>query len=186
MGKFNILIASMLIASVMIFGCQTVPKSPEARQVLSSEVDQAIAIFKQRDPDIQRFFNDSYGYAVFPKVYKGAFWIGGAYGKGEVYAQDQLLGFSSLSAGTIGFSFGGEYFREIIFFRDQRHLEDFISGDYEFSAQATAVGLTSGAAAKSDYQDGYAVFIIAESGLMVDASIGGQKFTFVPKAELRD
>ena len=83
---------------------------------------------------------------------------------------------------TLGFSFGGEFFREIIFFRDKRDLDKFKSEEFTFSAQATAVALTAGAAAKADYKDGMAVFVMAQSGLMVDASLGGQKFRYVPKS----
>ena len=167
-------------------GCSTAPKNGEALDVLAAEVDQAVAIFKSKDPEIQRFFDNSYGYAVFPKVYKGAFWVGGAFGRGEVYEQNRMIGYSSLSQATLGFSFGGQYFREIIFFRDQSHFKEFIMGEYTFAAQVTGVALTEGAAAKTDYQDGKAVFVIAESGLMVDASIGGQKFEFSPLSVVRE
>lgn len=166
--------------SLILTGCSTAPKTPEARQVLRSQVNEATTIFKQTDPDIQMYFNNSYGYAVFPEVYKGAFLVGGAYGKGQVYRPGSLEGYSSLTQATIGFSFGGEFFREIIFFRDKRNFDDFIDGEYTFSAQVTGVALTKGAAVKADYQDGKAVFVIAETGLMIDASLGGQKFKFTP------
>ena len=107
--------------------------------------------------------------------------IGGAYGKGEVYEQNHLVGYSSLSQATLGFSFGGEYFREIIFFIDKESFDEFRSEEYTFSAQVTGVALTAGAAAKADYSYGKAVFVIAESGLMVDVSLGGQKFKYTSK-----
>ncbi len=162
--------------------CSTVPKSPEAKTVLSAEIKETLALFKEKDPSIQQFFDRSYGYAVLPKVFKGAFWVGGAHGKGEVYEQGNMIGYCSLSQATLGFSFGGEFFREIIFFRDKKDLDKFKAEEFTFSAQATAVALTAGAAAKADYKDGMAVFVMAESGLMVDASLGGQKFKYVPKS----
>jgi lipid-binding SYLF domain-containing protein len=85
-----------------------------------------------------------------------------------------------MSQATLGFSFGGEFFREIIFFRDKEDLDKFRSGEFTFSAQATGVALTSGAAAKADYKAGMAVFVMTDAGLMVDASLGGQKFKYVP------
>ena len=139
----------------------------------------AIAEFRQQDPDIQKFFEKSYGYAIFPAVFKGAFLFGGAYGRGEVYEQGKKIGYSSLSQATFGFSFGGEYFREIIFFRDKPDFDKFKTEEFTFSAQATGVALTAGAAAKADYKDGMAVFVLADKGLMVDASLGGQKFKYV-------
>ena len=175
------IIITMLLVMV-VGGCATVPKSPEARSVLSAETSQTIALFKEKDPGIQKFFDRSYGYAVLPKVFKGGFWISGAHGKGEVFEKNQMVGHCSMSQATIGFSFGGEFFREIIFFRDREDLENFKKGNYAFSAQITAVALTAGAAAKADYQRGVAVFVIADAGLMVDASLGGQKFNYVPKS----
>jgi lipid-binding SYLF domain-containing protein len=161
-------------------GCATVPERPQAKAVLSAQVDEAVAIFKSQDPSIDRFFTKSYGYAVFPKVGKGGFIIGGAYGRGMVFQQGRFVGYSSLSQATVGFSFGGEFFREIIFFREKPDLERFEMEEYTFAAQVTGVALTAGAAAKVDYKDGMAVFIMADKGLMVDASLGGQKFTYVP------
>ncbi len=173
------LLAVLLLASIALAGCATAPEKPEARDVLSSEVKEAIAVFKQKDPGMQRFFDQSYGYAVIPKIAKGGIWVGGAFGRGEVYEQGQMVGYTSLSQATYGFTFGGEYFREIIFFREKQDLDKFKTEEYTFSAQATGVAATTGAAAKADYRDGMAVFIAPEKGLMVDASLGGQKFKYV-------
>ncbi|MFA5238111.1 MAG: lipid-binding SYLF domain-containing protein [Phycisphaerae bacterium] len=177
------LIAAGLCLAIVMAGCATVPKGPEAKAVLSAEVSEAIAVFKERDPDIQRFFDKSYGYAVLPKVVKGALWIGGAYGKGEVYERSEdgykMIGYCSMSQATLGFSLGGEYFREIIFFKDKNDLEVFKTDEYTFSMQVTGVAATIGAAAKADYQSGMAVFITTDKGLMVDASVGGQKFDYM-------
>jgi lipid-binding SYLF domain-containing protein len=177
-----------LCLAIVLAGCATVPERPEAKAVLSSEVTEAIAIFKERDPDIQRFINKSYGYAVLPKVFKGAFLAGGAYGKGEVYekGKDKMVGYCSMSQATLGFSLGGEYFREIIFFKEKNDLDVFKTEEFTFSMQATGVAATVGAAAKADYQSGMAVFITTDKGLMVDASLGGQKFRYVPKLTIEE
>lgn len=167
-----------LLAVVVLSGCATVPEKKESRDVLSAEVKEAIALFQSTDPGIQSFFDNAYGYAVFPRVTKGAFWLGGAYGRGEVFERGRRIGYASLSQATLGFSFGGEYFREIIFFRQKQDLDRFRYGEFAFSAQATATAVTVGASAKADYKDGMAVFVMADRGLMVDASVGGQKFQF--------
>jgi lipid-binding SYLF domain-containing protein len=170
-----------LCLAIVLAGCTTMPERPEARAVLSAEVNETIAIFKEKDPEIQQFLNKSYGYAVLPKVFKGALWFGGAYGKGEVYEQGKMVGYCSMSQATLGFSFGGEYFREIVFFKEKNDLDVFKAEEYTFSAQVTGVAITAGAAAKADYKSGMAVFITTDKGLMVDASLGGQQFKYVPK-----
>ncbi len=168
------------VIAILAGGCSTVPENKESKTVLSAEVQEAVAVFKAEDPSLKTFFADSYGYAVLPRVLKGAIWVGGANGKGEVYEQGTMVGYCSMSQATLGFSFGGESFREIIFFRDKRDLDKFRTGEFTFSAQISGVVATTGAAAKADYKDGMAVFILAKSGLMVDASLGGQKFKYVP------
>ena len=173
------IIVLLTVPFFVIAGCSTVPENPEAKSVLAAEVQEAIALFKAKDPSIERFFNQSYGYVVLPKVIKGGFIVGGAYGKGEVYEQGKMAGFSSLSQATLGFSFGGEYFREIVFLRDKPDLDMFKQNEYTFAAQVTAVALSSGAAAKADYKAGMAVFFMTDKGLMVDASVGGQKFRYI-------
>ena len=174
---------STLCLAVLILtaaGCSPAPPSSQSKNVLEAEVQGAIAIFKAKDPDIDRFFKQSYGYAVLPKVFKGGFFVGGAYGRGEVYEQGNMAGFCNMTQATLGFSFGGEFFREIIFFRDNTDLNKFKTEEFVFTAQASALAISAGVAAKTDYKDGMAVFIMTDTGLMVDASIGGQKFKYSP------
>jgi lipid-binding SYLF domain-containing protein len=170
---------------LMAGGCKIEPKKPEGKAVLSSEVDEAIAIMKAKDKSIQKFFDKSYGYAVLPKIFKAALLAGGAYGKGEVYEQETMVGYCDMTQASLGFSFGGEFFREIIFFRDKEDLDKFRTGEFTFSAQVTGVALTLGAAAKADYKAGMSVFITTDAGAMVDVSLGGQKFNYEPKTVVK-
>lgn len=148
------------------------------------------------------YFDTSYGYAVFPTIGKGGIGIGGAYGKGRVYAGGKYVGDTSMTQVTVGFQLGGEAYSQIIFFEDQRAYEEFTSGNFEFAATASAVAITAGASAaatttgssagasggKHDattkspgYYKGMAVFTVAKGGLMYEASIGGQKFSYTAK-----
>jgi lipid-binding SYLF domain-containing protein len=148
----------------------------------------------------EEFFASSYGYAVFPTIGKAGFGVGGSYGKGRVYAQGEHVGDTSLTQLTVGFQLGGQAYSQMIFFQDRRSFEEFTSGNFEFSAQATAVALTAGvsaeantgggaaagisggrndaATAHSGYRKGMAVFTIARGGLMYEAALGGQKFSY--------
>ena len=66
------------------------------------------------------FFDDSYGYAVFPTIGKGGIGIGGAHGKGRVFTNGVHVGDTSMTQLTIGFQLGGQAFTQIIFFEDER------------------------------------------------------------------
>ena len=160
-----------------------------------------IHVFK-KSPAVQPFFKGAYGYAVFPTVGKGGIGIGGAYGKGQVYRGGKVTGTAKLFKGTIGLQLGGQAFKEIIFFEDKRAYDDFTSGEFEFDATASAVAITAGAQAKAgtegatagssagaatgkqartNYRKGMAVFVHTTGGLMYEAAIGGQKFSFEAK-----
>lgn len=149
-----------------------------ARAQTNEEVQEVIKKFKEGDPGMQGWFRDAYGYAVFPSVGKGAIGIGGAHGKGLVYEQGGVIGKTSLTAVTVGFQLGGQAFSEVIFFKDKAALDDFTRGNFEFDAGASAVALTAGASRDIAYRKGVAVVTATKGGLMYEASIGGQKFSF--------
>lgn len=147
------------------------------------------------------FFDNSYGYAVFPTIGKGGVGIGGAYGKGRVYKKGEYVGNTSMKQLTVGWQVGGQGYSQIVFFQDQRAFDEFTTGKFEFGVQATAVAITAGASASANtagtatsasggkrdattagsYNRGMATFTVAKGGLMYEASIGGQKFTYAPK-----
>ena len=168
---------------------------------LADSYSDAVDVFKNSGI-AGPFFKKSYGYAVFPTVGKGGIGIGGAYGEGRVYAKGKMTGTVTLAKLSIGFQLGGQAFSEIIFFQDQRAYNEFTGGNFEFDASASAVAITAGAQAKAgtegatagasagpetgDYADigytrGMAVFVHTKGGLMYEAAIGGQKFSFTPK-----
>ena len=151
---------------------------------------------------VQPFFKNAYGYAVFPTIGKAGIGIGGSYGTGQVYKGGKVTGEVSVIKGSIGFQLGAQAFSEMIFFKDKRAYDEFTSGEFEFDATASAVAITAGAQAKAgtegatagasagpatgeqaktSYHKGMVVFVHTKGGLMYEASIGGQKFTFKPK-----
>ena len=93
------------------------------------------------------FFNNSYGYAVFPTIGKAGFVVGGAHGKGRVYAGGKHTGDTALTQLSVGFQAGAQGYSQIIFFEDQRAYDEFTGGNFEFSADASAVAITAGASA---------------------------------------
>ncbi|BBO78548.1 hypothetical protein DSCW_59650 [Desulfosarcina widdelii] len=169
--------------------------------VKADEFTDTIEIYKKSQV-VAPFFTSAYGYAVFPTIGKGGFVVGGAFGKGHVYQGGKVTGEASLIKVSVGFQAGGQAFSEMIFFEDKRAYEEFISGEFEFDAAASAVAITAGVQAKAgsegasasatagpatgkqakaDYYKGMVVFTHAKGGLMYEASVGGQKFSFKSK-----
>jgi lipid-binding SYLF domain-containing protein len=172
----------LAVAAFVLAGCgATAPETKEEAHARTKDVQAAIAKFKETDPSLKKWFDEAHGYAVFPSVGKGGMGVGGAYGEGEVYEKGALVGYSSLSQATIGFQLGGQAYSEAIFFKDKPALDRFRSGQFELSAQASAVAATAGASADADYSGGVAIFTMAQGGLMYEATVGGQKFDYVKK-----
>jgi lipid-binding SYLF domain-containing protein len=144
------------------------------------DVPPVIAKFKEKDPGMEKIFSDAVGYAVFPTVGKGAIGIGGARGKGWVYQGGRVIGKSTLTQVSIGFQLGGQAYSEIVFFQTKQALDNFKLGHLKLDAQASAVALTARASADLAYRNGVAIVTMAKGGLMYEASVGGQKFSFTP------
>ncbi len=172
-----------------------------AESALADEYTDTIEIFKNAGQS-GSFFANSYGYAVFPTIGKGGLGVGGAHGSGRVYEQGKHVGDTKMTQLTVGLQAGGQAFSQIIFFEDKRAFDEFTSGNFEFgaTAQATAITASAGGSAgtggssagasggKKDatttgqYNNGLVVFTVAKGGLMYEASIGGQKFSYKPLA----
>jgi lipid-binding SYLF domain-containing protein len=185
----------MLSTLVFLFGFTAPAFAAEVENYSST-----IETFRS-SPVVADFFRNSYGYAVFPTIGKAGYVVGGSYGQGQVYRNGEVTGKTSVIEGSIGFQLGAKAFSEIIFFKDKQAYNEFISGEFEFDAQAQAVAVTAGAQAKAGtagasagasagpktgvqakavYVDGMVTFVHAKGGLMYEFSVGGQKFTFTP------
>jgi lipid-binding SYLF domain-containing protein len=144
------------------------------------DVPPVIARFKEKDPGMEKIFSDAVGYAVFPTVGKGAIGIGGARGKGWVYEGGAIVGKTTLTQVTIGLQLGGQAYSEIVFFQTRQALDNFKLGHLKLDAQASAIALTARASADLAYRNGVAIVTMAKGGLMYEASVGGQKFSYTP------
>lgn len=192
--KINQTLTMMVVLAVFLAGINI---------AFADSYSETIEVFKKSDA-VKPFFENCYGYAVFPTIGKGGIGIGGAYGSGRVYAKGAPTGTAKLFKGTIGFQLGGQAFSQMIFFEDKRAFEEFTSGNFEFDANVSAVAITAGVQAKAgtegatagasagpatgkqaktSYRKGMTVFVQAKGGLMYEAAIGGQKFTYTADAQ---
>ena len=162
------------------------------------DLSETIELFKGI-PQVGPYFESAYGYAVWKRIGRGGLGIGGATGRGQVYAGGQVTGFSRLMDITIGAQAGGQAYRQIIFFENKAAYDKFTGGKFEFDASASAVAVTASAQASAGtqgtsssagagkqtgaavgYVNGMQTFTMAEGGLMYAATIGGQRYNFDP------
>ena len=145
---------------------------------LIGDCNTAKAAFIKSDSLMQSLFGNATGYVIFPNVGKGGIGVGGAAGNGIVFEGGQPVGKASMKQVSFGFQFGGQAYREVIFFEDQSALDRFKQNKFQFSAQASAIAATAGASTNVKYTNGVMVFTQGKGGLMYEASIGGQEFSY--------
>lgn len=154
------------------------------------------------DAGLSDKFDTAFGYALFPTIGKAGFVVGGAYGKGRVYMHGEYYGDTAMTQATIGFQLGGAGFSQVVFFQDKNAFGAFVRGNFEFGVDVTAVALTAAVKASantagssatasggknnasirdSGYNRGMATYTITKGGLMYEATVGGQKFSFTKK-----
>ena len=165
----------------------------------ADEYSDTISVYKKAG-ESAAFFNDCYGYAVFPTIGKGGLGVGAAHGSGKVYEKGKYVGDTSMTQVSVGLQAGGQAFSQIIFFENKAAFDQFTSGNFEFGAGVSAVAIKSGASGSvgttgatasassgggetgagtaGKYRKGMAVFSIAKGGLMYEASLSGQKFSY--------
>ncbi|MCM4166138.1 hypothetical protein KCTC52924_03058 [Arenibacter antarcticus] len=166
-----------MVIVLVTFGA--IAQSKEDQKIIN-DAKKAKMHIQKMDAGLDLFFSNASGYVIFPNVGEGAFIVGGASGNGAVYQNGSVVGMADLKKLDIGLQAGGQTFTEIIFFETEDALNHFKQGEYEFSAEAKAIALEKGVAAKSNYNDGVVVFVLPKKGLMADLSVGGQKFSYAP------
>lgn len=164
---------------VFLTACATAPHTADDRNELMRDANEALALARSTHAGFDSIIRQAPGYAVFPSVGKGAAGVGGAYGRGIVYKNGTPVGYTDLSQATVGFQLGGQKYTQILVFENTNTLDRFRQGNYEFSAQATAVALQSGEGANAQFRNGVAVYTTDESGMMFEAAVGGQKFSYL-------
>jgi len=184
----------LLLAATLLLSTST--------PVLADKYTDTVDLFKNAGESAS-FFGKSYAYAVFPTIGKAGLGIGGAHGSGRVYERGKYVGDTKMTQLSIGFQAGAEGFSEIVFLEDKRAFDEFTSGEFGFGANVSAVVITASAkgsattegstagvsAGKKDasnvgaFKEGKAIFIITKGGLMYEASVSGQKFSYEPLAK---
>ena len=166
----------MLTSSFLLSAAVKAQDSKEER--IADDSKAAKTEFIKTDKLMQSLFDNAYGYVIFPNIGKAAAGVGGAAGNGIVYEKGKEVGTAKMKQLTVGLQLGGQVYSEVIFFETADALKRFKEGSFEFSGQASAVAVKAGASTNVKYREGVLVFTQAKGGLMYEASVGGQKFSY--------
>ena len=171
----------LAFAAILAVGVAVAAWDPQEEQKNLAAAEETIKNFKATEPGLEVYFKEAYAYAVFPTIGKAGLVFGGSHGTGLVFEGGKVVGDAKVTQASFGLQAGVETYSELVFFKDKATFENFKKGDVKLSAQASAVAAKEGGTTTSSYNEGVAVFVKAKGGLMADASVGGQKFSFEPK-----
>lgn len=174
-------LAALVLSFAAFAGCHTTPTTEGGRMILEEDASAALTRMTTRDPSLKPFLDRAYGYVIFPSIGKGGLGVGGAYGRGVVYQGGQAVGYADVTQATIGLQIGGQAYTQLIAFEDLATFNAFKANTLTFSANASAVAIKAGAGAATQFQNGTAVFTDSESGLMGEATVGGQQLRYQPR-----
>ena len=174
-------LVAIALATGLLVGCSTAPTTTTERDELTRKAMAERDEWNKIDPGMAELAKKSYGFAFFPEITKGGLVFGGGYGRGVVYEQGKPVGYADVTQGSFGLQAGGQTYSELIVFESKAALERFKQSPVDFGANATAVIATTGAATNARFVDGVAVFVRPKVGAMAEASLGGQRMTYVPK-----
>ncbi len=172
----------LLLAFVLSLPTAAPAWQPDTEDKLAVAVQETIEAFLAEYPELTTYFEESWGYAVFPRIWKGASMFGVAWGKGLVIEQDRLAGRCSQFLGSLGAQLGAQSYQQVILFRTEAALATFKQGRIEFEGRASAVVLTAGASVDPANLPDVAIFSLTRGGLMFEAAAAGVKYSYKPAA----
>lgn len=172
-GRRSLLLVLLLLCG----GCTMQPVVyDEAR---AAQAEAAIAAFRQY-PELQPYFEEALAYAIFPGNWRAGSGFGAAFGTGWLVEAGEVTGRAMMVEAFVGANVGVQADRKILFFRSEWALDQFKRGRFEFTGQANASVGTAGKALTPGYHPDVAMFVEVRGGLMLEASVGTQRYDFFP------
>lgn len=181
----------LLLATLLLAGpASAIDWQPDPEVALQVAVADTMRIALEQQPELQPFFDQACGIAVFPRVIRLGFALGGGTGRGLLLAADGVRGEVLQRALTLGFQAGGQTFRQLIFFRTCEAMEEFtesgnlgrLSGRLEFQGRASVQAGRAGVSADPGFIGDVAIFSLSRAGLMLELAAGGVRYRFTPAA----
>jgi len=175
---------SFIAIPLTLSGCGSVPTTQNEMDTKMEAVvppaNKAADSILAKDKSLKPLLDNAYGYIVFPSVGSGALIVGGQGGNGVVFKNGNPWGIAKLASGSIGLQVGGETFTEIIIMQTSDAFDAMTADKFSFTAGVTATAVKAGAALNAKFNDGIAVFVSTNGGLMASAAIGGQQISCYP------
>ncbi len=170
-----------LMITLLVFTAGAVATAYAGKaEELDARTDAALKRFYKQVKDGKEIAKKAKGLLILPDVKKGAFIIGGEYGRGALRIDGKTVDYYSMISGSVGFQIGGEAKDIIIAFMSSDALQKFRdSKGWEAGVDGNVAMVNQGAGeatVTSMADDPIVAYVFDVKGLIADMSIKGAKF----------
>jgi lipid-binding SYLF domain-containing protein len=180
---------SLIVAIVFSIAFTSTVYATTAKEIDAS-ADAALNRFYKQVKDAKEVARQAKGLLILPNVKKGAFIVGGEYGRGALRIGGKTVDYYSMISGSFGLQIGGQA-KDIIIafmsdealkkFRDSKGWEAGVDGNV---ALIKVGGGESAITAMADQP--ICAFVFDVKGLIADMSLRGAKFNKQDKTKLTE
>lgn len=180
-----------LAAAATLFVIPAGPAAAASAETIDARVNVAMSQLYEQVPDARELADRAKAMLIMPKVVKGSFLIGGAYGEGALRLNDPATGYErtaeyySVAAGSVGLQIGFQKTAHVLFFLTDSALEKFRRQDgWEIGADAEVTFPEAGlnAAVNSTTAEKPVIGVVfSEDGLAIGASLEGLKYSRIQR-----
>ena len=160
-------------------------QAPSYSEKSEAAVDNAISEFRGEDL-LDPFFDEAVACVVFPTSVRAGTGFGGAYGSGWLLEAESVTGRVTMFEFFAGANIGAQAYRSILFFRSDKSLKKFKRGGFEFTGQANVAVAVVGVGMTPSFNKEIAMFTQLRGGLLLEASVGTQRYDYFPLKEQAD
>ncbi|MBU9610755.1 hypothetical protein KTE96_03325 [Burkholderia multivorans] len=182
------LAAALVVGSLALTGCTTIPDKPDnaatnasKRQAIDSSVDATLSRLYSTVKGSRELVAKSRGVLVFPEVLQAGFIVGGQSGNGALRVGGSTVGYYNTSSLSVGLQAGAQSKAIVFLFMTQQALDEFRNSEGWAAGAGASVALVKmGANGAVDTNTATApvqVIVLTNAGLMGDVSINGTKVT---------
>lgn len=148
---------------------------------IDARADGAVERLVKAAPEARRLLDRAEAVLIFPRVLKAGIGVGGEYGEGVLRSGGEAIEYYSTASASIGFQLGAQAKAQFLLFMTEEGLRDFRDADgWEVGVDASVTLVKIGAGGSIDttnLADPVVAFVLADRGLMYDASLAGTKIS---------
>jgi len=173
----------LVLAAVPLVTADDDDKAEKKRGKIDSRSSEVLEKTLADSANAKELYDKAIGYAVFDNT-KAALGISGGGGSGVAVAKSTgKRVYMKMGTAGVGFGIGVKSYQVIMMFENEKVFQNFVDNGWQADAQAGAAAGTAGAAAKTTFHNGMAVFVRTKKGLMASADVSGTKYW---KSDLND